>query len=71
VDPALAKLIRRAAAARRMDPNDFLAILIDCDTRESSRAGANAETLLRTFGGTEAMKKIAARCKMCGAKLAR
>jgi len=33
VDPALAKLIRRAAAARRMDPDAFLAILIDCDVR--------------------------------------
>jgi hypothetical protein len=33
VDPDVSELIRRAAAARRMDPNAFLAILIDCDVR--------------------------------------
>lgn len=32
-DPELAALIRRAAAARRMDPSAYLSILLTCDVR--------------------------------------
>jgi hypothetical protein len=33
IDADVAQLIRRVAAARQMDPDAFLAILIDCDAR--------------------------------------
>jgi hypothetical protein len=46
VDQDVTKLIRRAAAARRMNPDAFLAILIHCVTCvESSQPGAGASKL--------------------------